>query len=98
MKNLDIILSEGGALEALLEAKKDGKIGHIGLTCHSLEVLWHRIRPSFLNSTQAFTQRIIRICSPAEVLVTVSYHFESITDRKLFLLNYILKRRAILDL
>ncbi len=32
------IISKGGALEALLEAKAAGKIGHIGLTAHSLEV------------------------------------------------------------
>ncbi len=32
------IISEGGALEALLEAKAAGKIGHIGITAHSLLV------------------------------------------------------------
>ena len=31
------VCGEGGALEALLEAKAAGKIGHIGLTTHSLE-------------------------------------------------------------
>lgn len=31
-----------GALEALLEAKEAGKIGHIGLTAHSLEVFEKR--------------------------------------------------------
>ena len=35
---LEQVLAEGGALEALLEAKAAGKIGHIGLTAHSLEV------------------------------------------------------------
>ena len=35
---LETVLAEGGALEALLEAKEAGKIGHIGLTAHSLEV------------------------------------------------------------
>lgn len=38
MEQLDTVISEGGALEALQEAKKAGKIGHIGLTAHSLEV------------------------------------------------------------
>lgn len=37
-KDLDTVIGEGGALEALLEAKKNGKIGHIGITAHSLEV------------------------------------------------------------
>ena len=32
------VCGEGGALEALLEAKAAGKIGHIGVTAHSLEV------------------------------------------------------------
>ena len=35
---LETVIAEGGALEALLEAKEAGKIGHIGLTAHSLEV------------------------------------------------------------
>ena len=35
---LEQVIGEGGALEALLEAKEQGKIGHIGLTAHSLEV------------------------------------------------------------
>lgn len=32
------VISPGGALEALLEARQAGKIGHIGVTAHSLEV------------------------------------------------------------
>ena len=35
---LEAVASEGGALEALLEAKATGKIGHIGVTAHSTEV------------------------------------------------------------
>ena len=35
---LDQVTAPGGALEALLEAKAAGKIGHIGITAHSLEV------------------------------------------------------------
>ncbi len=38
MEQLEQVIAEGGALEALLEAKAAGKIGHIGLTAHSLEV------------------------------------------------------------
>ena len=38
LEQLDQIIAEGGALEALLEAKAAGKIGHIGLTAHSLAV------------------------------------------------------------
>ena len=38
MKQLDQVIGEGGALEALMEAKAAGKIGHIGLTAHSTAV------------------------------------------------------------
>ena len=35
---LDAVLAPGGALDALLAAKHAGKIGHIGITAHSLTV------------------------------------------------------------
>ena len=38
MEQLDQVIGEGGALEALMEAKAAGKIGHIGLTAHSTTV------------------------------------------------------------
>ena len=37
-KDLETIISEGGALEALLEAKAADKIGHIGITLHSADL------------------------------------------------------------
>ena len=37
-KDLEQVMAEGGALEALLEAKAEGKIGHIGITLHSVEL------------------------------------------------------------
>ena len=36
-EQLEQVVAPGGALEALLEAKAAGKIGHIGLTSHSLD-------------------------------------------------------------
>lgn len=38
MEQLDQVVGKGGALEALMEAKEAGKIGHIGLTAHSTAV------------------------------------------------------------
>ena len=38
MKDLETVTAPGGALEALLEAKKAGKIGHTGLTAHMATV------------------------------------------------------------
>jgi predicted aldo/keto reductase-like oxidoreductase len=37
-KDLAQVISPGGALEALLEAKASGKIGHIGITLHSVDL------------------------------------------------------------
>lgn len=37
-KDLEQVLAPGGALEALLEARQQGKIGHIGITLHSVEL------------------------------------------------------------
>lgn len=37
-KDLETVISSGGALEALIEAKASGKIGHIGITLHSLDL------------------------------------------------------------
>ena len=38
MEQLEQVTAPGGALEALVEARAAGKIGHIGLTAHSKEV------------------------------------------------------------
>ena len=38
LAQLEEVIAEGGALEALLEAKASGKIGHIGLSAHSEKV------------------------------------------------------------
>lgn len=37
-KDLEQVMAPGGALEALYEAKTAGKIGHIGITLHSVEL------------------------------------------------------------
>ncbi len=37
-KDLEQVQAPGGALEALLEAKQAGKIGHIGVTLHAVEL------------------------------------------------------------
>ncbi len=37
-KDLEKVLAPGGALEALQEAKKAGKIGHIGITLHAVDL------------------------------------------------------------
>ena len=37
-KDMEQVIAPGGALEALLEAKAAGKIGHIGITLHSVDL------------------------------------------------------------
>lgn len=44
------ITSEDGALAALLKAKSQGKIGHIGITFHSLDVLKHAIESGLFET------------------------------------------------
>ena len=50
MQQFEQVCDEGGAVEALLEAKKAGKIGHIGLTCHSLEVFEKAIEQPWVET------------------------------------------------
>lgn len=50
MEQLDMVMAQGGALEALEEAKKEGKIGHIGLTAHSLEVFERALKLSWVET------------------------------------------------
>ena len=38
LAQLQQVVAKGGALEALMEAKQAGRIGHLGVTAHSLEV------------------------------------------------------------
>ena len=50
MDKLETILAPGGALEALLEAKAEGRIGHIGLTAHSAKVFERALELDFIES------------------------------------------------
>lgn len=49
-KDLEQVLASGGALEALLEAKACGKIGHIGITLHSVELFRRAIDLPFVET------------------------------------------------
>lgn len=39
MEQVDQLLGDSGAYKALIEAKEAGKVGHIGITCHSADLL-----------------------------------------------------------
>ena len=57
---LEQVMAPGGALEALLEAKAAGKIGHIGLTCHSLKILEQALELPWVE-TVMFPYNIVEI-------------------------------------
>ncbi len=50
MAQLEQAIGEGGAIEALLEAKAAGKIGHIGVTAHSTEVFEKALTLDFVET------------------------------------------------
>ena len=51
-KDLDAVLAPGGALEALKEAQAAGKIRHIGVTGHSIELLIEAIKTNEFSTVQ----------------------------------------------
>ncbi len=48
--DLEKVTSPGGALEALLEAKASGKIGHIGITLHSVDLFRRAIEMPWVET------------------------------------------------
>ncbi len=68
-KDLETVLAPGGALEALQEAKAAGKIGHIGITLHSvdlfrqaLELPWVETIMFPYNIVETQAQELIAAC------------------------------------
>lgn len=58
MEQVNLILGENGAYKALLEAKEAGKVGHIGITCHSADLL-EEILPLGVFDTIQFPYNLI---------------------------------------
>ena len=48
--DLDTVMAEGGALEALFAARAAGKIGHIGITLHSVELFRRAIELDWVET------------------------------------------------
>lgn len=74
MEQLDTVVGEGGALEALMEAKAAGKIGHIGLTAHSTEVFERALSLDWVetimfpyNIVESQGEELIRKCQEKNV-------------------------------
>ncbi|MBR4109043.1 MAG: aldo/keto reductase [Oscillospiraceae bacterium] len=72
--DLDKVLSPGGALEALFEAKKAGKIGHIGVTLHSADLFELAVEYDWVetimfpyNIVETQGEELIRICGQKNI-------------------------------
>ena len=68
------VMGEGGALEALLEAKAQGKIGHIGVTAHALEVFEKALEQDWVetimfpyNIVETHGEELIRKCAEKNI-------------------------------
>ena len=74
MEQLDAVIGQNGALEALMEAKAAGRIGHIGLTAHSaavferaLELDWVETIMFPYNIVENQGEALIRRCTEKNV-------------------------------
>lgn len=74
MEQLDQVLAPGGALEALMEAKEQGRIGHIGLTAHSLQVFERALELPWVetimfpyNIVETQGEELIRKCRERQI-------------------------------
>ena len=68
-QDLETVCAPGGALEALLEAKAAGKIGHIGITLHSVDMFRKALELSWVetvmfpyNLVETQGEELIRSC------------------------------------
>ena len=72
--DLEKVIAPGGALEALLEAKAAGKIGHIGITAHSLDTFKMALEMDWVetvmfpyNIVETQGEELIRQCAEKNI-------------------------------
>lgn len=72
--DLETVMAPGGALEALMEAKEAGKIGHIGITLHLAELFakvldyeWVETVMFPYNIVETQAEELIRACTDRNV-------------------------------
>ncbi len=73
-EQLQQVVAPGGALEALLEARDAGKIGHIGLTAHSLDTFRMALEMDWVetfmfpyNIVETQSESLIRKCAQKDI-------------------------------
>ena len=73
-KDLEQVLAPGGALEALQESKTQGKIGHIGITLHSVDLFRQAVELSWVetvmfpyNIVETQAQELIAKCAEKNI-------------------------------
>ncbi len=73
-KDFEAVMAKGGALEALMEAKRAGKIGHIGITLHSVELFKKAVELDWVetimfpyNIVETQGEELIKECSKKNV-------------------------------
>ena len=73
-EQIDQVMAPGGALEALMEAKAAGKIGHIGLTAHALESFQKAIDLDWVetfmfpyNIVETQGEKLIQACAECNI-------------------------------
>lgn len=74
LSQLDQITGPGGALEALMEAREAGLIGHVGLTAHSLEVFERAVEMDWVetvmfpyNIVESQGEELIKVCQERNI-------------------------------
>lgn len=74
LSQLDQITGPGGALEALMEAREAGLIGHVGLTAHSLEVFERAVEMDWVetvmfpyNIVESQGEELIKVCQERKI-------------------------------
>ena len=73
-KDLAQVVAEGGALEALLAAKAAGKIGHIGITLHSVDLFRQALEMDWVetimfpyNIVETQGEELIALCAEKNI-------------------------------
>lgn len=74
MEQLDQVIGKDGALEALMEAREAGRVGHIGLTCHFVQVFERALELDWVetimfpyNIVESQGEELIRKCTEKNV-------------------------------